>query len=131
MSGKVNRKAADPKQLLAWAALIMIVVWLGVNRPRVVSTNVAIQRRSAPKEAVEASPALDAGGNRVEVITELLNLRAEPNAAKKTIIGTLRKGLVIDVLERRPGWLKVKLPDGRTGFIADQSKYIKFSGTIR
>lgn len=106
----------------------MILVWLGVNRPTPVQKTVATHKNLPPKETVETSPAADAGGNRAEVVAELLNFRAEPKAAVKTIIGTLRKGLVIDVLEKRPGWLKVRLPDGRTGFIADQGKYIKFLG---
>lgn len=126
MSGKKNRKTADLKQLFAWAALMIIVVWLVTNRPTAIDTTVETRNKQVSTEAVEASPAAGAGGNRVEIIAELLNFRAEPNGEKKNIIGTLRKGLVVDVLEKSPGWLKVKAPDGRTGFIADQGKFIKF-----
>lgn len=128
MSGKANRKKPDLKHLFAWAALILVVVWLGANRPKAVSTTVGAQKKSESTGTVETSRAADAGGERVEIVAELLNFRAEPSAAKKTIIGTLRKGLVMDVLARRPGWLEVKLSDGRTGFIADQDKYVKFLG---
>lgn len=126
MGGKLNKKPTGLKQFFAWAALILISLWLVANRPEQTSNKVGFESRPVSKETADTSSAPDAGGKRAEIITELLNLRSEPNSAKRTVIGTIRKGLVVEVLEKRPGWLKIKLEDGRSGYVAYQSKYVKF-----
>jgi len=126
MGGKSNKQPTDLKQLFAWAALIVIVFWLVANRPDQASNKVAFERGPVVEEATATAPAPETGGKRAEIITELLNLRSEPHDSKRNVIGTIRKGLVVEVLEKIPGWLKVKLEDGRSGYVAYQSKYVKF-----
>lgn len=126
MGGKSNKQPTDLKQFFAWAALIIIVLWLVANRPEQESNKVAFERRPVLQEETATPPAPETGGKRAEIITELLNLRSEPRDNKRNVIGTIRKGLVVEVLEKHPGWLKVKLQDGRSGFVAYRSKYVKF-----
>ena len=114
---------------MAWSTLILVIGWLAVNWPGEAPDVAATKNRPDFQKGADVSTTenlASPSGNRAEIITELLNLRSEPNTNKKTIIGTLRKGLVIEVLDKKPGWLQVKLQDGRAGFVAYEAKYIRF-----
>src|SRR3990172_8347545 len=126
MGGKPHRTKSDPKPALASSALILIIIWLGLSWPREPG-HVAKTKGPASSAADTTSTTADPKqekSDRAEVVTELLNLRSEPTADKKKIIGTIRKGLIVQVLERKAGWLRVKLEDGRSGYVAYHTRFI-------
>lgn len=105
--------------------MVLLVALLVINRPGPLSENTESGDRRHSKETTETSSTVTAG-QRAEITTDGLNLRSAPDANEEAIIGTLRKGLVVEVLEKQPGWLKIKLDDGRIGYVAFQEQYIKF-----
>ncbi|WP_342406158.1 SH3 domain-containing protein [Brevibacillus sp. FSL K6-2834] len=51
------------------------------------------------------------------VQTDGLNLRAESNTAS-AVLGTLKAGSTLTVLEKKEDWYRVQTPDGKTGWVA-------------
>jgi len=129
MAGRFNDQKAKPKQFLAWLALFLIVVWLGANRPRGETVAVNSSEPSKSRDSSAAPPAATApkAGNKAEVVTDILNLRSEPNTNAGTVIGNVPKGTVVEVLEEQGSWLKVRLNDGKVGFVAYGPKLIKLA----
>src|SRR5215813_14261186 len=57
-----------------------------------------------------------AGEAKTLVLKEVAHLREGP--AKTTpLLGDLNPGITVEVLDESSGWLQVKVPDGRTGYI--------------
>lgn len=127
MAGRLQDQKAKPKQILAWLALFLIVIWLGANRPRGETGAVDSRETSESGDSSAESSASTApkAGNKAEVITNVLNLRSEPNTNAGTVIGNLPKGTVLEVLEEQGDWLKVRLDDGRVGHVAYGPQLIK------
>ncbi len=54
----------------------------------------------------------------VFIKTSLANFRAAPGTSGR-IVAVLRKGTRVDVLEARNQWYRVRLADGREGWVAE------------
>ncbi|USG64084.1 SH3 domain-containing protein [Brevibacillus ruminantium] len=65
------------------------------------------------------SPAAPAQPEKPTAIvqTDDLNLRAESNTAS-AVLGTLKAGTTLNILEKQTDWYKVQTPDGKTGWVA-------------
>jgi uncharacterized protein YgiM (DUF1202 family) len=126
MRRKSNRAINGTKQILAWAALALIVILLAVNRPQSKTEHINAVRGSGTTKSATTSEGEKSSTRRAEIIIELLNLRSAPSMSKQSITGTLKKGEVVEVLEEQPGWLRIKVDDGRSGYIAYQSEYLRF-----
>ena len=86
-----------------------------------------LESTSTAKPAQPAAAARkEAGKNRqVEVLVEPLNLRSAPNRSGGNVIGTLTKRSVLTLHEQNNGWLRVSLPDGRSGYVAYDKRYVR------
>lgn len=62
--------------------------------------------------------------DKVEVIIEVLNVRANPSP-KSLKVGKLKKGTVVQVLEYDGSWLKIKTGDNKVGYISSDKKLVK------
>jgi TonB family protein len=56
------------------------------------------------------------------VTSRVLNLREEPSA-KSAALGQLKKGDKVLLAEERGGWVRVKLPDSRIGWV--DARYVR------
>ncbi len=103
-----------------WAGLFLVIIWLSLSWSR--------ENRDAVRISLEESTqSVDATGTkkpRVKVIVDSLNLRSEPGADGRQVVGTLKKGEVVEILSKKLGWLQVELDDGRTGYVTDSPQYI-------
>ena len=119
-----DRPKREPKRVLAWVALFAVVslLWVSWPKPAVITKYSAV-RAASP---AETSSATETPAEKAEVITDLLNLRGEPKTDRKTIIGVLRSGVIVTIVERKDKWLQVRLSDGRTGYIVYEPKYLRF-----
>jgi murein DD-endopeptidase MepM/ murein hydrolase activator NlpD len=51
--------------------------------------------------------------------TDALNLRTEPGGVSD-VVGIIDPGVPLEELERQPGWVKVRAPDGDEGWVTDE-----------
>ncbi|MCI0548771.1 MAG: SH3 domain-containing protein [Candidatus Rokubacteria bacterium] len=73
----------------------------------------------APRPAAPAPPPPPAPARRVvQIKTDQANLRESPGTRGK-VIRVLRKGTKLTVLEAREQWFRVRLDDGREGWVAE------------
>lgn len=131
------------KHLLAWMVLmaIGIAAWkmavpvrISMQETGKTTTSLTITRNGneqAKEESGRITTATSLQGvdqqqksNKVEVIIEALNIRAEPSP-KGLKIGKLRKGTVVQVLETNGKWLKIKTGDNKVGYISSDKRLIK------
>jgi uncharacterized protein YgiM (DUF1202 family) len=70
-----------------------------------------------PALAVVAPPA-PAPKEKLAIKTSLANLREAPGNKAK-IIGVLKQGTRLEVLEERDQWFRVRVEDGREGWVAE------------
>jgi len=60
----------------------------------------------------------------LEVLTDGLNFRVDPDATAKAIRG-LQKGETVTVLNKNGGWYQVRTEQGDTGWITDNPSYTR------
>ena len=72
-----------------------------------------ITQKPAPKMVNE---------KKLTVTANVVNIRKGPGS-KFTIVAHARKGVVLEQLDKSDGWFKVRLPDGKIGWI--YSKLVK------
>jgi TonB family protein len=81
--------------------------------------------RPAPVAAPEvpapapAAPAEEIVSGTVRVTASALNVRREPSADAE-VIAQVKKGTSLGVLRSDESWMKVRLADGRTGWVAER-----------
>lgn len=126
------RRPSQPRQraqqILAWLALLVILVWLAASWPRAArekTRRVSEETSATPRSGASTEPAAGAQGS-AEIVTELLNFRSKPDRDNKAVIGSLKRGMIVEVLEKQPDWLHVKLDDGRTGYVVYKPELVKF-----
>lgn len=71
-----------------------------------------------PTPAAEPVAVEPTASNEVYVQASTLNLREEPTATGRKL-GSLTVNSPLEVLERRDGWLRVRVGNGREGWVAD------------
>ena len=71
----------------------------------------------APAVTAPAPPAQEPK-EKLAIKTSLANLRAAPGNRAK-IIGVLKQGTRLEVLEERDQWFRVRVEDGREGWVAE------------
>ncbi len=108
-----------------WAGLFLIIIWLSLSWSRENRDNARLSVGESSGTAIETSETGNIEKSRVEVIAESLNLRSEPGTGDTQVIGTLKKGEVVEIISKKPGWLQVRLADGRTGYVTDLPQYIR------
>lgn len=103
------------------ATLTLITLFLyltglfgGKSNPSLPSTPPSLSSPAAPVEQSAINPP-GAGGSALTT-TDLVNVRSGPGTSYPTL-ATLPRGTPLSVLSGRNGWLKVKIPDGRTGWV--------------
>lgn len=72
-----------------------------------------------PSKTTTPPPATDAV---LTVTSRVLNLREEASA-KSAALGRLKKGEKVVLVEERGGWVRVKLPDSRIGWV--DARYVR------
>lgn len=118
----------DRKQLLAWLVLLalLFVAYLGWQKSQF---KPAANREAAPVSAAQKSRQQnkkpEAALKRAEVMTTMLNFRVRPELKDENVVATLKKGTIVEVLEQQEKWLKVKLTDGRVGYISAQPGLVR------
>lgn len=130
----VERQSRDKniKQYLPWL-ILLIAVYLVYSQYSAGSGTVSnsddvpsLESTATPKPAQPATEETEAGKNRqVEVLVEPLNLRAQPTKAANNVIASLTKSSQLTLQEQSNGWLKVSLPDGRSGYVAYDKRYVR------
>ena len=63
-------------------------------------------------------PAAPAPRERLAIKTSLANLREGPGTRAR-IVGVLKQGTRVEVLEEKEQWYRVRAEDGREGWIAE------------
>ncbi len=76
----------------------------------------------APEPEAAAPPPPPAAEVALTVTSRVLNLREEPSA-KSAALGQLKKGDKVLLAEERGGWVRVKLPDTRVGWV--DARYVR------
>jgi len=66
-----------------------------------------------------AAPAEEIVSGTVRVTASALNVRREPSAEGE-VIAQVKKGTSLDVLRSDESWMKVRLADGSTGWVAER-----------
>lgn len=86
----------------------------------------SLESTATPRPEQPAAEEKEAGKNRqVEVLVEPLNLRAQPTKSANNVIASLTKSSQLTLQEQSNGWLKVSLPDGRSGYVAYDKRYVR------
>lgn len=125
MTDRQQRNEVNIAGYIPWVALlglIILLIYLWPNddkaaRPaetNVESSATVSQNQTGEKAKTEKAEALD-----------LLRFRAEPSTDNSVVIGTVRKGEVLKVLEKQDEWLKVQRDDGTSGYITTDPKFVK------
>lgn len=129
------------KALFAWGSLIVIVVYaFSMTMGAIEASRLAVPERkqtptqSASKEsstkkkpATKSSPKAppsQSNTKQIEVLIKGLNLRSQPWKGNN-VVASLDKGMVLDILETLENWYRVKTPDGKSGYIASDEKFVK------
>lgn len=98
--------------LMAWvwiAGLPLDAAWL--SRPAaVVAPSEPVERAPAKVQPIEAKERPAVSESEIRVTANLVNLRAGPGTAH-AVVGQIKRGDVLQLLERRNEWLHVRLGD--------------------
>lgn len=129
-----GRAARTPPTVhpMAWVFLGVLVAVVGYLV--LSSFDRAMEATRVGGSATSTERGTDAGatpakpGQTVEVVIQGLNLRTQPSIGGGVIIRKLSKGLVLDLLARKPGWLEVRAPDGTKGWVVDRQGYTRLTG---
>lgn len=78
-------------------------------------------------EAQAASSQVQAQG-QVGVIQATVNLRDKPSLSSH-VLGYVKKGETVQILEKSTAYYKVKTSSGKTGYVSSREKYIAVKGT--
>ena len=100
------------------AALLLVLVHPGCQSGEAP----APEPPPAPEPEAAAPPAPVAAEVALTVTTRTLNLREEASA-KSAALGQLKKGDKVVLVEERGGWVRVKLPDTRVGWV--DARYVR------
>lgn len=74
---------------------------------------------AAPEPAQPAKAQEETTTGTVYVTASALNVRSEPSADAE-LIAQVKRNAALEVLERSESWVRVKLDDGRTGWVAER-----------
>ncbi len=73
-----------------------------------------------PTEAVEpADPIIEVAAQTVYITKKGVNYRSEPNTTSE-ILGVFKMADKLTITGEMPGWKRVKSPDGREGYVAEE-----------
>ena len=89
-----------------WAGLLLVIIWLSLNWSRENRDDVRLTVEKSAEKAGGSGDTSETNKPRVEVIADSLNLRSEPGSHDWQVIGTLKKGEVVEILSKKPGWLR-------------------------
>lgn len=122
-----NLLIRDKKQVFAWLLLLVILVlayngWKNSNKNKPVASR-ANQQISQPEKKATGQQANIP--KSVEIMAPMLNFRIRPELKDEAVVTVLKKGTVVELLEEQGAWLKVKLADGRVGFISAQPNLVQ------
>ena len=123
MPGKTKRPRRDPKPVLAWLGLLMIIAWVSLSWP----SAIRVRDRGATLPAARTKETTSTPvktKTRAEITAQSLNLRSVPGTGG-AIIGVLKRGTIVEVMETKPDWLQIRLEDGRTGYVAFRPDFIR------
>lgn len=131
----VERSSRDKniKQYLPWLILLIAVYAVysaysgGSGAISSSGDSPSLESTSTTKPAAPpSSDGKEAGKNRqVLVLVEPLNLRSAPTKSANNVIASLTKASQLTLQEQANGWLKVSLPDGRSGYVAYDTRYVR------
>lgn len=122
---KKQARAAYKRQLVAWLLLLTVLLlaysgWRQSQNQKLPVANRSETLKQKGKKVVQSEPK-----KKAEVITSMLNFRVRPELKDETVVATLKKGTVVEVVAEQGSWLKVKLADGRVGFIVSQPNLVR------
>lgn len=86
---------------------------------RPVPPNPVVQGQPAPRPAPTQSTQAPAAIETRYITASSLNVRGEPSTAAQ-VLGSVRKGQTVEVLDNRGGWLLIKLSSTRQGWVSAQ-----------
>jgi len=117
--------AAHKRQLAAWLLLLAVLAlaysgWRQSQNQKLPAASRSVSVVPKKEKAVESE-----SKKKAEVITTMLNFRVRPELKDETVVATLKKGTVVEVIAEQGSWLKVRLADGRVGFIVSQPNLVR------
>ena len=121
-----NLLKAGPWIMLAVIVVLLFYLWPGGGK----SASSVKSKNGAESSATSttASPPANTPGSQAEILSDILNFRSKPSLSGKVVIGTVSKGTMVKIVERKDKWLKVELIDGRVGYLSFDPKYIHIVG---
>lgn len=108
--------------VVPWAALILVVLSVVSAVGRYRSAVGEQESTTATVEATETASVVPEGQPYVRVISDGLNLRAEPSTSAP-IVGVLKADQQLIFIEEGTGWYHVREVEGAEGWVAAGGRY--------